>query len=178
MPRATVAAIAREAREMLPPTIFFFVCLNLLVLTVSTLSDEQEVGAVTHAGATVGALLLGKAVLLAGMLPMFERHAGQPLIRPTLWKAFLCIAAAFALHLLERLLGVAAGGYAALTGAETALREVDWARFALIQLWLAILILIYVACMETVRAVGPDRVRRMFFGDGDHGDAGPASGAA
>lgn len=158
-----LSTVLHEARRMLPPTLFFLVCLNLLVLTVALLSDDHQVSAVSHAVASVGAVLIGKAVLLADMLPFFERYKGRPLIYGTLWKASLYMAVAMSLHLLERLFALATGDAGVVEGAEDAVRHVDWAHFLVVQMWLAILFLIFVAFREVVREIGSARVYGMFF---------------
>lgn len=71
-----ISGIAHEIRHMLPPTIFFMVCFNVLVLTLDTLSPYGR--EISHASATVGALLIGKAVLLAEMQPFLHRYLCAP----------------------------------------------------------------------------------------------------
>jgi hypothetical protein len=44
------------------------------------------------------------------------------------------------------------------------LDEVVWPHFWAIQLWLLVLLFLYCALRELVRALGADEVRRMFFG--------------
>jgi len=44
------------------------------------------------------------------------------------------------------------------------LNEIVWPHFWAIQLWLLVLLFFYCALRELVRALGADRVRRMFFG--------------
>jgi hypothetical protein len=161
--KRVLSTVLHEARRMLPPTLFFLVCLNLLVLTVTLLSDDHEVSAVSHAVASVGALLIGKAVLLSDMLPFVDRHRGRPLIYATLWKASLYLAVAMTLHLLERLFSLATGSPGLVAGAEDAARQIDWAHFLVVQMWLAILFLIFVAFRETVREIGPARFYGLFF---------------
>jgi hypothetical protein len=165
MVNRVASTVLHEARRMLPPTLFFLVSLNLLVLTVSVLSGDQEVSAVSHAVASIGALLMGKAVLLAEMLPFFNRCSGNPLIYATLWKAFLYFAVTFVLHLLERLVAHANDADGVISGIEGAVRLIDWGEFLIVQMWLAILFLVFVAVREAVREIGPARVRRMFFVD-------------
>jgi hypothetical protein len=41
---------------------------------------------------------------------------------------------------------------------------VVWPHFWAIQLWLLVLLFVYCAMRELVRAIGPREVRRMFFG--------------
>ena len=71
MGNRAISWLGHEARQMLPPTIFFLVWLNLIVLTVALLSDEHELSAISHLSACVGALLIGKAFLLADKLPLW-----------------------------------------------------------------------------------------------------------
>lgn len=104
---------------------------------MTLLSDDHQVSAVSQGVASVGALLIGKAVLLADMLPFFERHRGRPLIYGTLSKASLYMAVAMSLHLLERLFALTTGDAGVVHGAGDAVRHIDWAHFLIVQIWLA-----------------------------------------
>lgn len=171
-----ISGIAHEVRHMLPPTIFFMVCFNVLVLTLDTLSPEAR--GISHSSATVGALLIGKAVLLAEMLPFLHRYAHRPLIFGTVWKAFVLYLVTSALHLLERVISarIDAGSLAAGLSANAA--AFNWSHFWIVQMWLAILFLVYVGFQDLVRAVGADRVRTLFFRNGAAIAPGPrATGA-
>ncbi|NJN06259.1 MAG: hypothetical protein HC814_07695, partial [Rhodobacteraceae bacterium] len=81
--RKGMGFLLREAREMAPPTFFFLIVLNLLVLTVAMLSDNHVISTVSFASACLGALLIGKAFLLAEHLPILEKHAKKPLLIAT-----------------------------------------------------------------------------------------------
>jgi hypothetical protein len=59
------ARLLHEAREALPPTIFFFVGFNFVVLTSNLLVAEYLIGLTNFMLATVAALVVGKAVLVA-----------------------------------------------------------------------------------------------------------------
>jgi hypothetical protein len=59
------ARLLHEAREALPPTIFFFVGFNFVVLTSNLLVAEYLIGLTNSMLATVAALVVGKAVLVA-----------------------------------------------------------------------------------------------------------------
>jgi hypothetical protein len=56
------ARLLHEAREALPPTIFFFVGFNFVVLTTNLLVAEYAVAVSNFMLATVAALVVGKAV--------------------------------------------------------------------------------------------------------------------
>ena len=162
--RSIVRRAMHEVGAMLPPTLFFLVGFNLLVLTVALLSDGHTVSAVSHAKATVGALLVGKAVLLAEMLPFMQRFAGRPLIHGIAWKVTVYVAAAMAVHLAERLVSAALGPQGLAAGAERDLAGIDWRAFLVVQLWLVLLFVVYTVARETAAALGPERVRELFLG--------------
>jgi hypothetical protein len=160
----TGSFVVREMRHMLPPTVFFAVSFNVLVLTVALFSDGRFASLPTHMTATVAALLCGKAVLIADRLPFFNRYPDRPLAWNVAWKAALYVLVTLVVRLLERLLGAATAdaGFAAGLAEEAA--AFDWARFCAVQLWLVLLFLAYAAAGELIGQMGRERVMRMFFG--------------
>jgi len=63
--RRVGARLLHEVREALPPTIFFFVGFNFIVLTTSLLVAQYLVAVSKLMLAIVAALVVGKAVLVA-----------------------------------------------------------------------------------------------------------------
>jgi hypothetical protein len=57
--------LLHKLREALPPTIFFFLGFNLIVLTTNLLVAQYSVAVSNFMLATVAALVVGKAVLTA-----------------------------------------------------------------------------------------------------------------
>lgn len=158
-----ISGIAHEFRRMLPPTLFFMVCFNMLVLTVETLSFGAR--EISYVSATIGALLIGKAVLLAEMLPFLNRYTHRPLLVGTLWKAFILYLVTSALHLLEKFISARNSGGSFSAGLSVEVDAFDWTHFWIVQMWLVILLLVYVCFRDLVQAVGPGRVRVLFFHD-------------
>src|SRR5260221_13005479 len=58
------ARVMHEAREALPPTLFFFTGFNLIVLTTNLLVAQYFVAVGNFMLATVAALAVGKAVFI------------------------------------------------------------------------------------------------------------------
>ena len=155
--------VQHEARKALPPTIFFLICFNLLVLTVSLLSHQHGHSLVSHATATLAALLVGKAVLISDKLPFFNRYPSHPLIYNTLWKAALYFTVTFLFRLAERLFAAVTNDYGFSAGLAEEVSHFRWSTFWAIQLWLAILFLIYAGTREAINAIGGKTVYEMFF---------------
>jgi hypothetical protein len=156
--------IDKEVRELLPPTIFFFIAFHILALFRALILRQYGIQMSTVAGATVAALVVGKVVLFADALPFVNRFPEKPLMYNVAWKTVIYIVAALIVHYLEHLIPVwwRMGDLAAAN--RQLGQEIVWPHFWAIQLWLLVLFFLYCAIRELVRAVGPREVRRMFFG--------------
>ena len=73
------AFILKEINEALPAIVFFAVGFNLVVLTTQLILDDYGAQFAGFMVATAAALLVGKAVLVAKVLPFFRRFDNAPL---------------------------------------------------------------------------------------------------
>jgi len=156
--------IKQEVLEVLPPTIFFFIAFHILALFRALMLRQYGIELSSVAGATVAALLVGKVVLLADLLPFVNRFPEKPLIYNVVWKTAIYVLAALIVHYLEHLapLWWRARDFSAAN--RQLLEEIVWPHFWAIQLWLLVLLFVYCALRELVRVIGPHEVRTMFFG--------------
>ena len=118
----------------------------------------------TSVTVTIAALILGKAVVIADMLPIINRFPEKPLLHNVAWKTAIYLAVAAFVHYLERLVDFwrQAGGLVA--GNEKLLAEIVWPHFWAIQIVLLVLILMYCTMHELARVIGREKMKRMFFG--------------
>ena len=80
MPKSRLLAfVVKELREVLPPTVFFAVGFNLIVLTTDLILADYLVRFASFMVATVTALVVGKAVLVANALPFLRRFDHAPI---------------------------------------------------------------------------------------------------
>src|SRR5207302_11176148 len=112
----------------------------------------------------VAALILGKAVLIADMLPMINRFPNKPLIYNVAWKTLIYLLVATLIHYLERLVDFWRQAGALVAGNEKLLAEIVWPHFWAIQIILLVLIIMYCTMHELVRVIGKEKVLRIFFG--------------
>ena len=89
MPESRLITFVGEFKEALPAIVFFAIGFNLIELTTYLFLDAYPVQFADYTVATVGALLVGKAVLVANGLPFFRRFDTAPLIRPILFKTLI-----------------------------------------------------------------------------------------
>ena len=158
------ARLLHELREALPPTIFFFVGFNFIVLTTNLLVADYAVAVSNFMLATVAALVVGKAVLTANAMPFLKLFDRAPLIQPILFKTVVYWVAVFLARLLERFVhfSLIEGNWPGDFGPYL-ITSFSWQRFVAISLWIFVLFLIYVTASEFSQLFGPAEMRRLLF---------------
>ena len=156
--------IKEEIAALLPPTIFFFIALHLVALFRVLMLKGTGIALGTSASVTLAALILGKAVLIADLLPFINRYPDKPLVYNVAWKTTVYVLVSMLVHYLERLVDFwrEAGGFIAAN--QKLLAEIVWPHFWAIQILLVVFILTYCTTREFVRVIGADKVGHIFFG--------------
>ena len=158
------AKVEKEFLAMLPPTIFFFVILHILALVRALMIEATGFTPLSTASIAVTALILGKAVLIADMLPFINRFPERPLFWNVVWKTVIYGLLSMLIHYLEHLVEFSRQAGGLVAGQEKLLAEIVWPHFWAIQIILWLLIVIYCATRELARLIGQKRMLRMFFG--------------
>src|SRR5713226_3616065 len=96
--------LKKEFFELLPPTIFFFVALHIVAFIRVLMLKGTGIAPSSSISIAVAALILGKAVLLADMLPLINRFPNKPLIYNVSWKTLIYLLLSAVIHYLERLI--------------------------------------------------------------------------
>ena len=164
MPRSRAFAfIVHELKQVLPPTIFFAVGFVLIELTTQLILDEYLVRFANFMVAVGAALVVGKAVLVANMLPFLRRFDHAPLIRPILFKTVVYTLVVAVVRFLERLLEFFWGGGRMGGIAEYATSHFTWHRLLANQIWIFVLFLLYTSVTEFRARLGAGELERMLF---------------
>jgi hypothetical protein len=158
------AKLKEEFFKLLPPTIYFFVALHIVAFVRVLMLKGTGIAPSSTIKIAVAALILGKAVLIADMLPFINRFPQKPLIYNIAWKTVIYLLISAVIHYLERLIDFwrETGGFVA--GNQKLLSLIIWPHFWAIQIILLVLIAMYCMMHELVRVVGKDKVMRIFFG--------------
>jgi len=156
--------LKEEFFKILPPTIYFFVALHIVMFVRVLMLEGTALKPSSSVSIAVAALILGKAVLIADMLPMINRFPHKPLIYNIAWKTVIYLLISAVIHYLERLIDFwrETGGFVA--GNEKLLSEIVWPHFWAIQIILFVLIAMYCMVHELVRVIGKEKAMRIFFG--------------
>src|SRR5436309_11333469 len=135
--------LKEEFFKLLPPTIYFFVALHIVAFVRVLMLKKTGLAPSSSISIAVAALILGKAVLIADLLPLINRFPQKPLIYNIAWKTVIYLLLSGVIHYLERLIDFwrETGGF--VTGNQKLLAEIVWPHFWAIQIILFVLIALY-----------------------------------
>jgi hypothetical protein len=156
--------LKEEFLALLPPTLFFFIALHVVAFVHVLMLKGTGVSPLTSISIAVAALILGKAVLVADLLPLIKRFPEHPLIYNVVWKTLIYLLVSMFIHYLERLFDCSRQAGGLVAGNKKLLAEMIWPHFWAIQILLFVLIVMYCTMHELVRVIGKEKARRLFFG--------------
>ena len=161
--RRVAAWALHELYEILPPVIFFFIGFNLIVLTTNSILADYSAAVGNFMLATTGALVVGKAVLVADAMPFLRRYDRAPLLQPILYKTAVYWAFVFVARLLEALVEFLMHGRPLREFLPHLATTFSWHHFAAVQIWIFVLFLIYVTGSELNQLFGHGELKRIFL---------------
>ncbi len=160
--------IHEELRSLLPPTLFFFVTLHVVALVKSLMLKGMGISGGTSMSLLVASIILGKAVLIADLMPFINLYPNKPLIYNVIWKTLIYFLLSITIHYTELFLeewwktGSAQISYQHISA------DIVWPRFWAVQIVLAVMIFTYCAMHELIKVIGPDKMKHIFFGNSWH----------
>jgi hypothetical protein len=161
---AVMKKVKHEFLKVLPPTIFFFVILHIVALIRSLMIKGSGVDLPVSASVLIAALILGKSVLVADMLPFINRFPDKPLLWNIIWKTLMYALVALLVHYLERLYDYWKEAPNLMDANALLWASMSWPRFWAVQILLITLIFMYCVIAELARVIGKDRLKVMFVG--------------
>ena len=158
-----LAFIIKQFREVLPPTLFFAIGFNLIVLTTQLFLADYLIHFADFMLVTVSALVVGKSVLVANALPFFRRFDTAPIVQPVLFKTIIYCVVVFVVRFFEKLgkYWFAGGTFSGIP--EYVAAHFSWNRFVAIQIWVFVLFLIYTIGAELNSLFGNGELLKIVF---------------
>lgn len=156
--------IAKEFREILPAMIYFLIAFHVITLTHALMLEQYGIKPASSVAATIMALIVAKAILVADALPFINRFPDRPLIFNVVWKSLIYGLVSLFFRYLEEVLPRIgdAGGFAAANA--QVFDEIIWPHFWAVQILMMVTIVVFVCFTEIDRSLGEGRLRAMFFG--------------
>ena len=156
--------LKEEFFAILPPTIFFFVALHIVTVIHVLMAKGSHFVPLSTMSIGIASLILGKAVIIADMLPPINRYPHKPLAYNIVWKTVIYLVMASVIHYLERLIDFSRQAGGIVAGNEKLLAEIVWPHYFAVEIVLFILILVYCTARELGRVMGKEKLLRLFFG--------------
>ena len=155
--------VLHELKEVIPPTIFFVIGFNVIVLTTQLILADYLVHFANFMLVTFSALIVGKAVLVANALPFFRRFDTAPIVQPILFKTIIYCLVVLVVRIIEKLVKywLTGGTFSGIP--DYVANHFSWNRFIAIQIWVFILFLIYTIAAELNSLFGNGELLRIVF---------------
>jgi len=157
-----VAIAASEIRKALPATIFFLVLFHLIGLTKAVALEDYSITALHAVGATIGALIVAKAILVVEALPI-ARLSSASRMSQILWKTLLYGVVALLFRFAEELVPLAVKHGGLVSATRSMYEEVSWPLFAVLALWILGGLFLYCLASELVGVVGREKLKEILF---------------
>jgi len=156
--------LKHEFLSLLPPTIFFFITFSLMVVSKQLILKEYNVPFSGWANALIGALIVGKVVLLTDMLRFVNRFPDKPLMYNVAWKTSIYFIATMLFRYVEHIAPLLMKSESLAQAHSHLMEEIVWPHFWLIHMWLVVLFFVYCSVRELVRVLGKREILALFFG--------------
>lgn len=162
--RKYVQLIREEIQRAIPAVVYFIIAFNLINFTESLQFRSDQIPIFSYLEVTLGALVAGKMLILIDLLPFINAFPNKPMAYNIAWK--------FCIYNIGTLLFRIVEGYLELW---LHYRNADLAWYFLkiklaspefwaIQMWLVLILFVYVVFNEFIRVLGRKKVARMLFG--------------
>ena len=164
--RRVFSTLKEEFKEAVPPTLFFLVAFHVVAFTRSLNEESLGITPGVSTQATVGALILGKTILIVNKLRVTNWFSRGPLVFSILWKTIIFSLFTTLFQFVEELVPLVSRYGSVRVAAENVISEVVWPRFWANHIVLLIFLLIYCSAIELIRVFGAEQLKHLFFGLG------------
>ncbi len=160
----TLMFLKKEILELLPPTIFFFVVFQIITFVRGLLAKEYGMTFSSTTSAIIGALIVGKSILLVDALPMLKWFHQSRLIYTILWRIFFYLLIVVLFQFIEDLIPLISKFESLPLAFENYFEKMNWDHYWAIHIILSLFIIIYTLITAVVEAVGRNEFFNIFFG--------------
>lgn len=148
------ARLKHEMMKMAPPTLFFLILLHVVAVVRTLMVKGTGISPSTSISVIIASLILGKAVMIANMLPFINRYPDRPLVWNIAWKTVIYTIIAGIFHYAERLFDFWKDTHDLAAAHHALITHINWPQFWAVQILLFVLIGNYCAFAELGRVIG------------------------
>jgi hypothetical protein len=156
--------IKRELVEVLPPTVFFFIAFNVIIISKKLMLEQYGIKFSGFVNAAVGALIVGKALLVADDIKYINKYPDKPLIYNIVWKTFVYLLVTLLVQYIEEIIPLWVKYHSLKIAIERGWEEIIWPHFWAVHIVFVFLLSLYVSFRELARAIGEKKFLQIFLG--------------
>lgn len=101
---AVIRWMKEEAILIIPAVIYFCIAFNLIYFTSGLMLKPDDFRYFNYLEVTIGALLVGKILIVARALPFLDLFPNRPLVYNIIWKFFIYICCVLIVWVADSLL--------------------------------------------------------------------------
>ena len=165
--KKTLLFLKKEILEMLPPTILFFVVIQVIIFVKSLLEKEYAVTLTSTTSAAIGALIVGKSILLVDALPILKWFRQTRFIYTILCRIFFYLLIVALFQFIEDLIPLISKFGSLSSAIGQYFEKMNWNHFLAIHIILLLFVIIYALISGAVEVIGRKEFFRIFFGKDD-----------
>jgi hypothetical protein len=165
--KKTLLFLKKEILELLPPTIFFFLVFQVMSFARGLLVKEYDLTLSSTTSAFIGAIIVGKSILIVDALPMLKWFHQKRLIYTVLWRIFFYLLIVVIFQFLETLIPLISKYGSISSAIDHIFEEIRWDHFFAIHVILLLFIIIYALITAVVETIGRKEFIKIFFGKND-----------
>lgn len=156
--------LKQELMSIIPAVIYFAIAFNLIFFTTGLALQPGETRYFSYLTVTLGALIVGKVLLIVNYFSFVNAFPNKPLIYNITWKFFIYTSAVILAWFIEEFIKLAYR-YDNIPDAFARLHaDLELPSFWSSILWLALVFLIFVVFHEFACAIGRRKVMELLFG--------------
>jgi hypothetical protein len=158
------ARLKEEVRKVLVAAVYFSTGFCLIVVADRLITMGSGIETASFFRAIIGGLIVAKVLLIVDVFPFVHAFPNKPLVHNVIWKSSIYVAASLVFRYLEPFIKSLFKGMGLSASHSAVLEEFAKPRFWAIEIWLGMLLVVFVTMQEMSRVLGKERLRLMFFG--------------
>ena len=158
-----LSAIAHDLREVIHPVIFLFCMFELVAVTNALLLESYSITPSHTLFAAVGALIGGKAILVANKIPHLHLSQRHAVIVTVLWRSFVYAAFCALVLCSEHIVTGLFREENPVVSLKALVDGISIDHMAANVIWLFVSLMLYNSYVEVDRHLGPGTLKRIFL---------------
>jgi hypothetical protein len=156
--------IKQEIIGVIPAVIYFCIVFNLIFFTTGLALRHDETRDFSYLTVNLGALIVGKVLILANQFPFIDAFPNKPLIYNIVWKFCIYNICVVLFWAIEECIHLSYKYDNFLAACDKLRSDILSPLFWSTQLWLYMVFLVFILFHEFACAIGKNKVKKMLLG--------------